>query len=240
MNTASYDDILYGKLKLLQPQNGPRVNLDTILLSSWVRVRSGHGRFIEAGCASGAISLLLALKHKNIHVTGIDIQPELISLAEQNARNNNLMDKTEFIAGDIRDKNIFPPESFDGFIINPPYESPLRGRVSSNILRSTARHELTCTPDDAGKCAYRLLKGRGRFFAVFTSERLDVFLCAMRQNRLMPKRLRPVYSREGSVSGIFLVECIKDGGEGMILLPPLYVRDGNNNYTPEVLGMYEL
>ncbi len=240
MNSITSDDILYGRLNLLQPSDGPRVSLDTILLSAWVKVRSSHSRFIEAGCATGAISLLLAMKHRNIHVTGIDIQPGLISLAQQNAINNGLESKTAFIAGDIRDKNLFPRESFDGFVINPPYESLSRGRISPNISRSTARHELSCTPDDVGESAYRLLKCRGRIFAVFTSQRLDVFMSAMRNHRLIPKRLRPVYPREGAVSGVFLIECIKDGGEGMILLPPLYVRDEDDNYTPEIMSMYDL
>ena len=155
-------------------------------------------------------------------------------------QNNNLTDKTEFIAGDIRDKNILPRESFDVFVINPPYDSPLHGRISSSISRSTARHELTCTPDDVGEAAYRLLKCRGRLFAVFTSQRLDVFIAAMRNHRLIPKRLRPVYPRENSVSGVFLIECIKDGGEGMTILPPLYVRDENDEYTREVMSAYEL
>lgn len=240
MNNITCDDILYDKLTLLQPQNGPRVNLDTILLSAWVKVRSRHSRFIEAGCATGAISLLLAMKHPHIHVTGVDIQPDLITLAAQNAINNNLDGKTSFITGDIRDKDIFPRESFDGFIINPPYESPSRGRISPDPSRSTARHELTCTPDDVGEAAYRLLKCRGRLFTVFTSGRLDVFITAMRNNRLMPKRLRPVYPRMNAQSGVFLLECVKDGGEGMILLPPLYVRGQDDKYTPEVLGAYDI
>lgn len=234
------DDILYGRLKLLQPSYGPRVTLDTVLLSDWVKTRSRHNLFLEAGCASGAVALLLAMKYPSIHITGIDIQPELVSLAAQNARNNHLESRTCFIAGDIRDNTLLPPEHFDGFVVNPPYESPSRGRISPNISRSTARHELSCTPNDLGIAAYRLLKSRGRLFAVFTSERLDVFVSAMRNNHLIPKRLRPVYPKANSKSGIFLIECIKNGGEGLTLLPPLFVRDDNNNYTHEVLKAYEL
>ena len=125
---TSCDDILYGRLKLLQPLSGPRVNLDTILLSSWVKFRSGHTRFIEAGCATGAISLLLAMRFENIHVIGLEIQNELADLARLNAENNNLSDRVSIITGDLRDKTILPREHFDVLVINPPYESADRGR----------------------------------------------------------------------------------------------------------------
>ena len=237
---TSCNDILYGRLKLIQPVNGQRVSLDTILLSSWVKFRSGHHRFLVAGCAAGAISLLLAMRFRNIHVTGIEIQSELADLAKTNAENNGLSDRVDFIAGDLRDKNILPREYFDVLVINPPYESQSRGRVSPDSSRSLSRHELTCSPDDVGELGYRVLKSRGRIFTVFTSARMDVFIGAMTSHRLTPKRIRFVYPDMNHDSGIFLLECIKDGGEGLSILPSLYVRDVDGEYTPEVLRAYEL
>lgn len=237
---TSCDDILYGRLKLIQPVNGQRVSLDTILLSAWVKFRSGHHRFLEAGCAAGAISLLLAMRFRNIHVTGIEIQSDLVDLARANAENNALSDRVDFIAGDLRDKNILPRESFDVLVMNPPYESQARGRVSPDSSRSVSRHELTCSPDDVGEFGCRVLKSRGRVFTVFTSSRMDVFLGAMTAHRLIPKRIRFVYPGQNHGSGIFLLECIKDGGEGLSVLPPLFVRDVDGKYTPEVLRSYEL
>ena len=235
------DEILYGKIKLLQPKNGPRVNLDTILLSSWVKIRSGHSRFLEAGCASGAISLILALKFpRNFHITGLEIQTELIELANENAKINSLTERVNFLAGDLRDKNIFPRESFDGLVINPPYEAISSGRMSINPSRSTARLEVSCNIDDVGELASRVLKSKGRLFAVFNSERLDVFMSVMLKNKIIPKRLRLVYPNINSSSGIFLIECIKNGGEGVNILPPLIVRDETGNYTQELLKAYEL
>ena len=236
----TYDEFFSGKLKLLQPLTGPRVNLDTILLASWVKLRSHDSKIIEAGCASGAISLILAMKFsEKIHVTGLDIQSELVELAGRKAARNGITNAS-FIHGDLRDKNIFPRESFDVLVINPPYESLSRGRLSSNSSRSTARLELSCTIDDVGEFAFRVLKSRGRMFCVFSSERLDVFINAMTSHRIIPKRIRFVYPMMNYNSGIFLSECVKDGGEGLNVLPPLIVRDENHNYTQELLRAYEL
>lgn len=227
---------------MLQPQAGPRVNLDTVLLASWVKVRSGHSRFLEAGSASGAVSLILARKFRNreFHITGLEIQKELADLAHQNAENNNLTKSVKFIAGDLRDDKILPREFFDGLVINPPYEALRAGRKSINSSRTTARLELTCTPEDTAELASRVLKSKGRLFAVFASGRLDIFIRAMLSNNIIPKRLKPVYPDMKSNSGIFLIECIKNGGEGLTIMPPLYVRDDEGNYTSELLRAYEI
>ena len=59
----THDDILYGRLRLWQPEAGPRVSMDTVLLASWVRRPSGkRAQFVELGAATRAISLMLALR----------------------------------------------------------------------------------------------------------------------------------------------------------------------------------
>lgn len=240
MCDTTFDDVLFGSVKMIQPLNGPRVNMDTVLLSAWVKIRSGTRDVLEAGCAAGAVSLILAQRYGNIHVTGVDIQPELVRIATLNAENNNLSDRVKFISGDLRDKKLLPNGKFDVVVINPPYSSLSAGRESPDDSRTTARLEVSCTPDDVAELSRRVLKSRGRLFAVFTSLRLDSFLSAMRNHRIIPKRLRPVYPKMNYNSGIFLSEFVKDGGEGMNILPPLFVRDEDNNYTPEILRAYEL
>lgn len=227
-------------MKLIQPAIGPRVNMDTVLLASWVKKTRGNVNFLEAGCSVGAVSLMLASKFtKNFHITGLDIQDGLIEIAKTNAQNNNLSDRVNFVAGDLRDRNLFQRESFDGIVINPPYSSISAGRESNDMSRSTARLEITCTPDDVGEFAFRLLKSRGRLFAVFASSRLDVFMNSMIKHKITPKRLKPVYPKINCNSGIFLIECIKNGGEGLVLMPPLIIRSEDNNYTNELLDAYK-
>ena len=235
------DNILYGKLKLLQPELGPRVNMDTVLLASWVKVRAGKFKFIELGSAAGAISLLLALRfNPPFHITGIEIQPELNNLANQNLILNNLQDKANFICGDLRDKNLLQPEYYDGVVANPPYESLAHGRASKDITAAIARQDLTANINDIASAANRLLKSKGRFFAVFNSQRAASFINALLKNNLTPKRIKFIYPRRNEISKIFLIECVKHGGEGLIIEPPLIVLDDNNNYTPELLSAYKI
>ena len=225
-------------MRLLQPLHGPRVNMDTVILADWVKVRSGTRSVLEAGCASGAISLLLAQRYPNIHVTGIEIQKDIAELAAVNADNNGLSGRVKIIAGDLRDKNLLARESFDALVVNPPYESMASGRESPDPSRASARLEISCTPDDVSELASRVLKSDGRLYAVFKSGRLDTFLQAMRKRRIIPKKLRPVYPKRGYNSAVFLTECIKNAGDGLTLMPPLFVRDDDDEYTDEIMRMY--
>jgi tRNA1Val (adenine37-N6)-methyltransferase len=63
----------------------------------------------------------------------------------------------------------------------------------------------------------------------------------MTNKRLVPKRLQPVYScPEDAEARLVLIEAVKNGGEGLRFLPPLYIyqrKDGP--YSPELERMYE-
>ena len=238
---TTLDEILNGKIKLLQPINGPRVNLDTILLSSWVKFRNGHNNFIELGCAAGAITILLALRNSKIRITGVDIQSELIELANKNLALNNLdTSKINFKTGDLRDKNFLPTQFYDAVIMNPPYTSKIHGRANLSVSLKTARLDENCTPEDLAITASRILKSRGRLFTVFNSERVSEFLAVMSKNNLIPKRIKFIYPKQDLNSNIFLCECIKDAGAGTIILPPMIIYNLDGSYTQEVLKAYDL
>src|SRR5690606_41464489 len=64
-------------------------------------------------------------------------------------------------------------------------------------------------------------------------ERLMDILTLMRQYRLEPKRLRFVYPKAGKEANTILIEGIKNGNSGLKALPPLFVYDMKNEYTPD-------
>ena len=242
----SQDEILRGKLNIYQPLHGPRVNLDTMLLASWVQIHANNSHFLEIGCASGAISLILALKFKgNFKITGLEIQHELAELANHNLKinsdyENNFSERVNFIHGDIRDKNIFVKNSFDAIVINPPYETIERSRISKNISLTTAKIDFTCSPDDIAEASSRLLKSKGRLFTVFNTARITEFINAMTSKNIILKRLKFVHPKSNRNSNIFLAEFIKDAKNGVIILPPLIVYDENGNYTSDTLNAYKI
>jgi tRNA1(Val) A37 N6-methylase TrmN6 len=236
------DEILYGNLKLWQPDEGPRVNMDTVLLAAYVRLRSRvDSSFVELGTAAGAVSLMLALRFtKKFRILGLEIQPELEELAQRNRVENGLEERVSFRRMDLREYRSFSSGSFDGLVVNPPYEEEGRGRRSPVEAISIARQSVSCTLEDVVSAASWLLKNKGRYFAVFRADRMSEFLASMIKGRIEPKRLRLVHPRRGERANLFLVEGLKGGGAGLSVEPPLFVYDDAGGYTPELLKAYEL
>ncbi|MFA7207982.1 MAG: methyltransferase domain-containing protein, partial [Synergistaceae bacterium] len=83
------EDLLRGELKIKQPleNEGPRVNIDTILLAHFTKPKKGE-KILEIGCAHGAVSLILAKRGHTVE--GVDIQSHLIEMAGENAAENGL------------------------------------------------------------------------------------------------------------------------------------------------------
>ena len=237
----THDDILYGRLRLWQPEAGPRVSMDTVLLAAWVRRPPGRrASFVELGAATGAVSLMLALRFSgSFRIVGVELQPDLAEMAERNRAENGLEARVSFRCGDLRDRSLLPSDSFDGVVANPPYESPERGRESPVAARSIARQGVCCSIRDVAAAGARLLKGRGRFYAVFRTDRMAALMGAALSVGLAPKRLRLVHPRPSRPSNLFLIECVKGGGEGLTVEPPLFVHDEDGGYTRELLKAYE-
>jgi release factor glutamine methyltransferase len=75
---------------------------------------------LDFGTGSGCIAIALAVKCPNANVIAVDIFPETLDLAQQNAARNNLSGKIEFLQGD--GFAALPKEThFDLIISNPPY-----------------------------------------------------------------------------------------------------------------------
>ena len=221
-----YDDALF------------RPGTDTFLLSSLPRLKPGL-RVCDLGCGTGLLGLLLLQRQPELSVTGIDIQPAAIRLAEKAAVENGLTDRLTFRTADLRDvKSLFPTGSFDLVVCNPPYYPPASGAVAADESLRTARAEVDCTLEDICRAASYLLRWGGSFCLVHKPERLTDLLCTLRGAAMEPKRLRPVCKTSGSAPSLVLLEGRRGGKPGLTVEAPFILQHPDGAPTAEVDAIY--
>lgn len=75
----------------------------------------------DVGTGTGCLALTLALERPHARVLGIDLYPEALALARENARQLGEPARLHWRQGDLLDG--LPPASLDAVISNPPYVS---------------------------------------------------------------------------------------------------------------------
>lgn len=220
------EEFLGGGIRLLQNERF-RLGTDSLLLSRFVSLPKA-ARVADLGAGNAALGLLLCVRSGDCTVTGIELDPAAHALALENIRRNALHARVSSHLGDVREiRTLLPAGSFDCVLSNPPYFPAGSGRVSKSA--PLARSEQTLTLCDVCRAAAWLLPTGGRFALIHRAERLCDVLCALRSERLEPKRIAFVRHRPGAPIGLVLVEARKDGKADVRFESDLYA----SNYGQE-------
>jgi tRNA1Val (adenine37-N6)-methyltransferase len=233
------DNIAHGRLKVLQKSKGYRFSLDALLLAHFVCLQPGD-QVLEMGAGSGVVSLILADRWDGITLMGIDIQEEAAYMAARSVAINALSHKIVIRQVDVRKiKNAFPPCSFDVAVANPPYRKINSGRINADRQKAIARHEIAGTIRDFLQAAGYVLKPSGRACFIYPATRMGELLCSLREALIEPKRLRMVHSHQNEAGQFVLLEGVKEGGEELEVMPPLFIYEKKGEYTAEMAGIFK-
>jgi tRNA1(Val) A37 N6-methylase TrmN6 len=244
-DSSTREDTLFnGSLICHQYRRGYRFSVDSVLLGHFPTVRTGE-TVLDLGTGCGIVGLILLFRHsyRNISVTGIERQAELLELASQNCIDNGYQDSFQLVHGQVEEVDrLLPAESFSLVIANPPFFRSGSGRLCGGEQATTARHQsangLQGFVDGAAYC----LKNRGRTAFIYPATQVAELIGALIRRRLEPKRLQFIYSYPGPTAPakLVLVESVKNGGPGARILPPCYLyRSRNGAYSAEVQAMYQ-
>lgn len=234
------DSLFQGDLIVRQSRDGYRFSVDAVLAAQFAAPQPGS-QVLDLGCGCGVIGLILAYRHPQSTVCGLELQESLAALAEENRSRNDFADRFRVIRGDVRVIAAWlAPETFDLVVCNPPYRKKDSGRINQDSQAARARHELTAEVDDFVRAGAFCVRNRGRVVFVYPAARLPTLLIALLHHRLTLKRLQPVYSYPGAASArLVLVEATKNGGEQSEILAPFYIyARKNGDYTPDMLALY--
>ncbi|MBI2884365.1 MAG: tRNA1(Val) (adenine(37)-N6)-methyltransferase [Candidatus Methylomirabilis oxyfera] len=219
----SLDDLGISGLKVIRSVTGFRHSMDALLLAQWVAPRSTD-RVLDLGCGNGVIAFLLAHRHPDLRIAGLEVQPTLADRARRGVQLNGLQSRIEIVEGDLRQiKGLLPAAGFEMVLCNPPYRELASGRISPNPEIRQAKHELTTTLEEAIAAIRYLLAPKGRTCLIYHASRLVHLLSSLKARRLEPKRLRLVHSYPGAEAELSLVEARRDGRSGLQILAPLFV-----------------
>ena len=221
MSRITYDTFFNGRLRVAQPVSGYRYSLDAILLAALPHPKAGQS-LLDLGTGCGIIPLILAFRHDEVVITGIEVQPELARLAAMNASNNGLQDRIRIIHEDLRRLSLDMVDGpVDWVISNPPYRRAASGRINPNSQRALARHEINVNLQQL----------------INAGERAVDLLGEMRSAGLEPKWLQGIHSQAGDTAKLVLVQGVMGGKPGLRIEAPLVIYEADGEYSGAVQAM---
>jgi tRNA1Val (adenine37-N6)-methyltransferase len=230
------DSFLGGKVILKQKNDGYRATSDAVLLSAAVRLDGLKGRnfcVLDVGCGTGAVGLCLDRRAKEagktLHLTGFELQEELLSQCVENARMNNT--DFEAVLGDV----LAPPACFKGrlfdyVVTNPPYfmEDP---SCPDKIIGRT-RKEQAPLKEWLSFCL-KHLRAKGIFTMIHCTSRLPEILSFL-NGKLGNITVLPLVPREKESSKRFILSGVNGSKAPFRLLSPMPLhRDDSSQRSVE-------
>lgn len=103
---------------------------------------------LDIGTGSGCIPIWLKTQCPSLHLTALDISPDALTLAAENAQLHKV--DIQFVQADILDVNLNLEKQFDILISNPPYITiDERATMDLNVLDFEPNLALFVSNDDA-------------------------------------------------------------------------------------------
>lgn len=229
----------YKNLKIYQDTEMFNFSLDSILLPNFVTLNQKVQNILDIGCGNAVIPLVLTQKTKS-KIIGVEIQPEVFSLAKKSISYNDLEDRIKLINMDICEyAKELESDIFDVITCNPPFfKIGEKSHLNESPYKIVARHEVKLNLDLLFSISKKLLKNNGVISIVHRPERLVEIIEVMRKNNIEPKKIQFVYPGKNKEANILLIEGSKNGRPGLKILPPLYTHNEDGTYTKEVQAYF--
>ncbi len=225
------DDFLGGAVKLIQPKNGYRVSMDTVMLAACVPAKAGE-RVIEGGVGSAGAALCLARRVPGVSVHGIDIQPDMLDFARRNIAYNGLEGQVTVAEGSITELKQEDEATFDHVMVNPPYLADGKGIRPPAETKGLAHMDLSAGVRDWVKFCIHLVKNKGTVSIIYRADRVDEVIAHLHR-RVGELKIMPLWPRYGSPAKRVIIQGRKGMHGTASILPGLALHGEVERYTRE-------
>lgn len=227
------DTLLGGRLRLLQPRHGYRVNVDSLLLVRFAGTRHVE-RVVDLGAGVGALALLALQLGIARRALLVEADADLAGLARRNLQ-------LAGFTGDVRVLDLARHKLHESAVplvlCNPPYYPAASHRAAQDPAKAAAR-----SGDVAPflkVAAGALARKTGRALFSYPAGQLPELLAAAVRAGLVPKRLRFVHARDSAPARLALLELRAARAGGLLVEPPLIEWIGRRR-SPELLELSAL
>lgn len=162
----------YQQFSVRQDHAAMKVGTDSDLLGT---LAHGGTRILDIGTGTGIISLMMAQRFPEAHVTAVEIDDNAIIDAEENFRNSPFASRLTLHHQSFQEylAEVCNTKAFDCIVCNPPYFD--KSLECPDLGRTRARHSSSLPFDVLASGAYRLLADGGVFSVCIPPEVLSDF-----------------------------------------------------------------
>jgi len=222
----SADKFLGGKLTVRQPERGFRSGLDAVMLAAAVPAKSGDS-ILELGSGVGVASLCLAARVSGCDTTGVEIDPALVQLANENADANELSTRVRFVAADIADLPGELRREFDHVFCNPPFHGD-NGERSPDENRARATHAGDLR--DWLRIGLKRTVSNGTFTTILRADRLGEAMDALSSDG---PSIFPLWPKQGEPAKRVILQMRKNARAPLRLAAGLILHHSDGRPTKE-------
>lgn len=220
-STAAYDKArAYFPRGLVQPEGSFRFSADALLLASFIVNRclpgKGEGMLLDLGCGCGVIGLACLMAHGGMRAFGVDVSPELVAAATENAASLGFSRTYSAWEADLEREealSLLPQGAFSVVAANMPYRREGTGRLPPSQLRRKALFAGENTLPSFVRAAAHAVAEEGSFALIYPWQDRELFANALHAHGFTVHTVMPVCTVE-QTPVLCLVRAVSRAPEG--------------------------
>ena len=165
---------------------GMKVGTDGVVLGAWTEAPAGPCSILEVGVGCGLISLMLAQRYPEAHITGVELDPGACRDFRTNVDQSPWARRISLVEGDYRTVE----GRYDLIVSNPPFFTT--GDKAPAQQRQLARHADGLSPLTLAAFASTHLAEGGMLAMIAPRELDDAILSEAVFSHLVPRRRTPL------------------------------------------------